>query len=206
MVDDVNLLAAAGLGVTVFVSTNVDDIFVLVACFADSRLHAQHVILGQYLGIAILVGISLVGAWVSLLVAPAYVGLLGTLPILIGFKKLFELRGSAEATDDTGRRSARSATGALMSVTAITVANGSDNIAIYAPLFSVSRAVDMMVIITVFAMMTTLWIIAARWLVNHPALGAPIRRYGHRGLPFVLIALGLLILYEAGWLAVSGAV
>jgi cadmium resistance protein CadD (predicted permease) len=29
-------------------------------------------------------------------------------------------------------------------------------------------------------------------------LGAPIRRYGHRVVPFVLIALGVLVLYEAG--------
>jgi cadmium resistance protein CadD (predicted permease) len=34
--------------------------------------------------------------------------------------------------------------------------------------------------------------------VNHPRLGAPIRRYGHVVTPVVLIAIGLFVLYEAG--------
>lgn len=35
-------------------------------------------------------------------------------------------------------------------------------------------------------------------LVNHPSLGAPIRRHGHVAVPFVLVAIGVLVLYEAG--------
>jgi cadmium resistance protein CadD (predicted permease) len=35
-------------------------------------------------------------------------------------------------------------------------------------------------------------------MVNHPLIGAPIRRYGHRAVSFVLIGLGTMILYEAG--------
>jgi cadmium resistance protein CadD (predicted permease) len=35
-------------------------------------------------------------------------------------------------------------------------------------------------------------------MVNHPKLGAPIRRYGKVLSPIVLIALGSLILYQAG--------
>jgi cadmium resistance protein CadD (predicted permease) len=35
-------------------------------------------------------------------------------------------------------------------------------------------------------------------MVNHPKLGAPIRRYGHRVAPIVLIGLGIQIIYQAG--------
>jgi cadmium resistance protein CadD (predicted permease) len=41
------------------------------------------------------------------------------------------------------------------------------------------------------------WLGIANWLTSRRTIGAPIRRYGHRLVPFVLIALGLLILYEA---------
>ena len=50
----------------------------------------------------------------------------------------------------------------------------------------------------VFAAMTLVWLAVARWLVNHRTIGVPIRRYGGRALPFVLIALGLYILYDTG--------
>lgn len=52
----------------------------------------------------------------------------------------------------------------------------------------------------VFAVMTLLWLFAAHWLTNHRSIGAPIRRYGHAVVPFVLLALGILILHEAGTL------
>jgi len=42
-----------------------------------------------------------------------------------------------------------------------------------------------------FVLMTALSCAVAHWLVYHPTLGAPIRRYGHRIMPFVLINLGL---------------
>ena len=45
---------------------------------------------------------------------------------------------------------------------------------------------------------SALWIAMAHWLVAHPTLGAPIRRYGHIVVPFVLIGLGFYILYDAG--------
>jgi cadmium resistance protein CadD (predicted permease) len=46
--------------------------------------------------------------------------------------------------------------------------------------------------------MTLVWLGVAHWLTHHRTIGAPIRRYGHRVVPFVLTALGVLILYEAG--------
>jgi cadmium resistance protein CadD (predicted permease) len=88
----VHLIALVGLAIVVFASTNIDDIFVLLGFFADSHLHGRNVGIGQYLGIAALVGVSIVASLVSLVLAPPLVGLLGVLPILIGVKKLFELR------------------------------------------------------------------------------------------------------------------
>jgi cadmium resistance protein CadD (predicted permease) len=40
-----------------------------------------------------------------------------------------------------------------------------------------------------------LWCLAARWLVHHPAAGAPLRRYGPGLVPWVLVALGVWILF-----------
>jgi len=75
--------------------------------------------------------------------------------------------------------------GKIVAVAAVTIANGCDNISIYTPLFA-TRAIDEIAVIAiVFALMTALWLGAAHYLVNHPRIGAPIRRYGHRVVPFV---------------------
>jgi cadmium resistance protein CadD (predicted permease) len=79
-----------------------------------------------------------------------------------------------------------------------TVANGSDNISVYTPLFATRSAVDVAASGLVFAIMTALWCLLGHWLVHHPALGIPLRRYGHRTLPFLLIGFGIFILYSAG--------
>lgn len=79
----------------------------------------------------------------------------------------------------------------------IIVMNGV-NISIYTPLFAIRSGFDIALIGAVFAVMTMVWIVAAHWLTNHRTIGIPIRRYGHKIVPLVLIALGVTILHEAG--------
>jgi cadmium resistance protein CadD (predicted permease) len=60
-----------------FASTNVDDIFVLVGFFADPKFRARNIVLGQYAGIVMLFGLSLLGSLLSLVIPREYIGLLG---------------------------------------------------------------------------------------------------------------------------------
>ena len=78
------------------------------------------------------------------------------------------------------------------------VANGGDNIGIYAPSFAIRSRDEIAVIALVFVAMTAFWCFAAHSMVNHPKLGTPIHRCGHRFAPIVLIGLGILIIYQAG--------
>jgi cadmium resistance protein CadD (predicted permease) len=193
----VHLIALVGLAIVVFASTNIDDIFVLLGFFADSHLHGRNVGIGQYLGIAALVVVSIVASLASLILAPPLVGLLGVLPILIGVKKLFELRRASEIETRADDPARSDAFGQIASVAVVTVANGGDNLGIYAPLFATQSAPEIAVMVIVFAVMTALWIAIAYGLVSHPTLDAPIRRYGHFAVPFVLMGLGVYVLYNA---------
>jgi cadmium resistance protein CadD (predicted permease) len=191
--------AALILGVTVFVATNVDDIFILLALLADPRFRAREVVLGQYLGIGALVLVSVVAALIALVIPAEYIGLLGLAPIALGIKELFESwRGDDDGDESVGDRSAISGGGRVLAVAAITVASGGDNIAVYTPVFAVRSGFEIALIVAVFAVLIAAWVAAAHWLVQHPALGPPVRRYGRRALPIVLIGLGVWILYEAG--------
>jgi cadmium resistance transport/sequestration family protein len=186
------------LAATLFVATNIDDIFILVAFFADPKYRAREVIAGQYLGIVALIVVSLVAALAALIIPAGYIGLLGLAPIAIGCKQLLELwRNSGGDEDDAPQRPAGSGAGRILAVALVTVANGGDNLGVYIPVFAVRSGVETVAICIVFVVMTAVLCVLARGMVTHRTLGAPIRRYGRWITPFVLIAVGLLILLEA---------
>ena len=191
--------ALLGLAIALFASTNVDDVFVLIGFFADPKFHARDVVFGQYAGITVLFGVSLVASLLSLVIPRPYLGLLGIAAILIGAKKLVDLyreRDKGEATLE--RHSNTSANGRSATVALATIANGGDNIGIYAPSFAIRSWYEITLIALVFVVMIALWCFAAHSMVNHPKLGAPIRHCGHRAAPIVLVGLGILILHQAG--------
>ncbi|WP_174240974.1 cadmium resistance transporter [Granulicella sp. S190] len=194
-----SLLALIGMAIVLFASTNVDDVFVLAGFFADKRFRTRDTVLGQYVGITALFSASVAASLLSLVISRAYIGLLGMVPILIGGKKLFELHQPRDRTKETldhhvdANRGGRVATVAL-----VTLANGGDNIGICTPSFAFRSAHKIIVIALVFAVMTALWCFVAHAIVNHPKLGSPIRRYGQRVTPVVLVGLGVLLLYQAG--------
>ena len=185
-----NFFSLALLSTGAFVSTNIDDLFLLVGFFSDRSYSRVHIFGGQILGMAIIVAISLAAASAALAISPQRVGLLGVAPIVIGMGKLLRL-GKAE---DEGQPTAVG----VLQVATVTVVNGGDNIAAYTPIFATQGSRDMIATLAIFAVLTLVWCFAALGLVRHTALGKPLRRYGHVLLPFILIGLGGLILYRSG--------
>jgi cadmium resistance protein CadD (predicted permease) len=197
-------MAVVGLAVVLFASTNIDDLFVLLTFFANRTFSAHQIVVGQYLGIGALVLGSIALSLISLVLARAHVGLLGMLPVVIGIKKLFVPYG-ARSDDQTGEQG-NPGLGNLLSVAAVTIGNGGDNIGIYTPVFATRSVSEIALIVLVFAVMVAVWLAFSHWLVNHPTLGAPIRLCGHIVTPFILIALGLFILYRAGSVSLLASV
>jgi cadmium resistance protein CadD (predicted permease) len=192
------VLGIFGVAIATFASTNIDDIFVLLGFFADPKFRLRQIVIGQYLGIGVLYGVSAIASLLALVIPATYIGLLGLAPIYFGLKRLWELWNGTDIGDnpeDHGKASAGH--GNIVAVTLVTIANGGDNISVYTPIFATRSAYEILAIGCIFAVLTAIWLVTAHALVNHPTLGAPIRRHGHRVVPFVLIALGILILYEA---------
>jgi cadmium resistance protein CadD (predicted permease) len=192
------IVLLSGLGAAAFAATDIDDIFVLVGFFADPEFRTRHVVIGQYLGIGVLVAVSVAASLISLVIPPVYVGLLGLVPIAIGARGLWNQSLGQEISEEDLEAHATPRGHKILTVSAVSIANGGDNIATYTPLFAAHRSYELAILVCVFAAMTAVWCLAACWLVRHRTLGAPIRRHGHRVLPFVLLGLGVLILYEAG--------
>lgn len=194
------LLSVVALAVLVFAATNLDDILLLAAFFADRTLRPRAIIVGQFAGITILTLMSGAAALLALSIPEGWIGLLGLAPLILGIRGLHALwrRQEDEETEGTAHRNSAEAMkhSQWISVALVTVANGGDNLGVYIPLFS--RDLSWVpVYAIVFIVLTALWCAAGHWLVNHPLLGARIRQYGHVALPFVLVGLGLLILWDA---------
>lgn len=81
-------------------------------------------------------------------------------------------------------------------VACVAVANGSDNLAVYVPLYASHSHSEGAFISLVFIVMIGLWCAGAVWLVEHPLLGAPIRRYGTALLPLILVMIGLSVIAQ----------
>lgn len=80
------------VGVTAFVTTNIDDLFILVIFFSKRSFPYSQIIVGQYVGMSLLIGVSLVGSLIALIIPHNLIGLIGLFPIAIGIKELGELR------------------------------------------------------------------------------------------------------------------
>lgn len=189
-------LAQVGLGAVVFASTNVDDIFLLAAFFADASVRRGSIVAGQLLGIGVLVAVSAVAALGALVIPADYTALVGLVPLSLGLLQLAALWRSAGSPADEELLRGRPAHSDVLTVASVTIANGGDNLGAYVPLFaSAPGAIPLYA--AVFAVMTVVWCWLGRWLVGNRWVGHRIRRYGHAALPLVLIALGFLILWDA---------
>jgi cadmium resistance protein CadD (predicted permease) len=186
-----SLVAAAAV---VFVSTDIDDLAVLAGWFSDRTYKTSHIVLGQLLGIGTLVAISVSLGLLGFFLPRPALGALGVLPIGIGVIRLMRRQSDSDEDDKPG-----SAAASILSVASVTLAHGSDNLAVYVPFFAAARTVlELAMIVVVFLVMTLAWVALARWFVRHPRWGTSLERWGRRVVPWVLILLGAALVYEAG--------
>ena len=88
--------------ISAFVSTNLDDLFILAAFFANPEFRAKDVVLGQYLGFIVLLSISSLAYFAQFIIPSNWISLLGVVPIIIGIRSLLHLKKLQ--TDDSGEK------------------------------------------------------------------------------------------------------
>jgi cadmium resistance protein CadD (predicted permease) len=127
------------VGVALFASTNIDDIFLLSAFFADRHLAVRSVVLGQFIGLGALTAASAAAAMASLVIPDGWTALLGLVPLVLGVQKLWQLRaGVHEEENGEGVREReqvleRRSHSQVVAVAGVTIANGGDNLACTSP-------------------------------------------------------------------------
>lgn len=193
-----------------FAATNIDDIVVLTVFFSqvNATFRPVNIVLGQYLGILALVGMSLLGFLGSLVIPHQWIGLSGLVPMGIGLYKLLANRKKhdegnsvpAAGRVSNGSRRFRLLRPETFAVMLATVGNGGDNVGIYTALFAVHTFRELFLITAVFLVLVALWCGAGFALARNSVVAGLLTKYGNITVPFVLIALGLYILVKNGTL------
>ena len=193
-----SLPATIGTAVVLFAGTNVDDMMLLAVLSASSRATGRprrwEIWAGQYLGIALLVGVSFAASRGLDRIPQGWLWLLGLIPLSLGIYKL----AAAIHAHRRGERPPAPAPGGLPGVTGLIVANGGDNVAAYAPVFAAIGATAAAVTIAVFAVGVAIWCLAGSWLVSHHRVTQTLERWGHWIIPAIYIAIALYIFQKEG--------
>lgn len=190
-----------------FATTNIDDIFILLALFSQVRTEAirkegiavrekakikkLYIVIGQYFGFSLIISLSIIGSLSSFFIPVSWIGLLGFVPIYMGVKGLLSIRSnkSNEVIDNVS--------GSLFKVASITLANGADNISIYIPMLASQTLEANIVTLIIFFSMIAIWCFISYILIRTPILAKALEKNGHIIVPIVLIGLGIFILFRS---------
>lgn len=195
-----------------FIVTNIDDIFVLMLLFSQAKMQAKasdgkkinikaknnliyprDIVIGQYLGFALLVLISLLGTFGVMLIPEQWVGLLGLMPIFLGIRLFIKGEDEDEGTILSGLNKFNKF---YLSVAFITFANGGDNIGIYVPFFSTLNTAQLVITVVIFFIMVAVWCLIGYRLARFRYVSETLEKYGRWIIPIVFIGLGIYIMAE----------
>ncbi|HHM0991050.1 CadD family cadmium resistance transporter [Streptococcus pneumoniae] len=186
----------------VYISTSIDYLIILIILFAQLSQNKQkwHIYAGQYLGTGLLVGASLVAAYVVNFVPEEWmVGLLGLIPIYLGIRFAIVGEDAEEEEEEIIERLEQSKANQLFwTVILLTIASGGDNLGIYIPYFASLDWSQTLVALLVFVIGIIIFCEISQVLSSIPLIFETIEKYERIIVPLVFILLGLYIMYENG--------
>lgn len=160
----------------------------------------RQILIGQYIGFAAILGITIAGAIGSSLLLPsAFAPWFGLLPIVIGLRAAINSWRSAhggEADDEISESAEKIAQKPLsiMAVAAVTFANGGDEIGVYLPVFVTASPQEIALYCSVFLVLVSAVVALARFVTSRPSVAEFLERFEVVLFPAVLIALGVGII------------
>lgn len=186
-----SVLPAIGL----FIATNIDDIIVLSLFFARGaaqRGTTARITAGQYLGFAGILGAAvLVTLGAGAFLPPEVIPYFGLIPLALG---MWAAWGTWRGNDDDDDDKVAGRNVGVLTVAAVTFANGGDNIGVYVPVFLSVGPAAVVAYCVVFLALVAVLVLAARFVATRRPIAEVLERWEHVLFPIVLIGLGIFIL------------
>ena len=189
-----DIILAIAVSFMAFVSTSMDNLFLLVTLSLHPKYGIARVRIGYLIAVLIMLGICLIFAQGVQQLPVDYIPYIGLVPLGIGLYELYQLiRGKKPET--AGNPEIPDAKrGTFWTVALIMIAHSWDSIGVLAPLLSDTRpGLVSWMAISVVAAASLLTLVAQR-AVAHPKIRIQLERFAPKILPFLLIGVGLYIL------------
>lgn len=184
--------------IILYSGTAVDLLIILMLFFAKrkSRKDIINIYLGQFLGSASLILLSLLFAFIlNYIPSKEILGLLGLIPIFLGLKVLLLGDSDGEAIAKEGLR--KDNKNLIFLVAMITFAScGADNIGVFVPYFTTLNLANLIVTLLTFLVMIYLLVFSAQKLAQVPSVGETLEKYSRWFIAVVYLGLGMYILIE----------
>jgi cadmium resistance protein CadD (predicted permease) len=208
------LLSTLVTGFVAFTLTDIDDLILLIFFFSQTKksFTKREVFLGQYLGFLVLLLLTTLGYLGTLVIPLAWIGLLGLVPFFRGLNELYKrffnkkeppsnLQVSSSSPVFSSRLDrvfARLFNPRVSTIAVLTIGNGSDNLSVYIPLFAHSTPDQVGIYMILFLFLVGVWCFLGYTISHLPVIAQVLERASSFILPFVMMGLGLYILWKNG--------
>lgn len=191
-------LQAIGL----FVVTNIDDVIVLSLFYArgaGAPGTTARILGGQYLGFgAILAAAVLVALGARSFLPEEVIPYFGLIPLVLGLLAAWRAWRAWRDDDDDDEGKVSGKQLGVLTIAAVTFANGGDNIGVYVPVFATVGTAGIIAYTIVFLALVAGLVAAARFVATRKPIAEVLERWEQVLFPIVLIGLGIVILVEGG--------
>ncbi|WP_079474096.1 CadD family cadmium resistance transporter [Marinococcus halophilus] len=196
------MLTTIGTASVLYLATAIDLVVLLLLFFGQANTKKQYgqVYLGQYMGSLVLIGASLLFAFVLRVVPEDWMlGLLGLIPLYLGIK--IALMGDEDDVDQQLHQHQR--TNLSTTVALIVIAScGADNISLFVPYFVSISVPALMTTLATFAVWIVVLVFSAQQLSRLPGVSPVIEHVGRWVMVVIYIGLGFYVLILQGTVAI----
>lgn len=183
----------AAVAAATFISTSLDNLFLLMGLVGGSGLRRRDIALGYGASVAVVLAAGVAGNLIADLAAPGWLRFLGAVPLAMGLWRVRALRRTpAPAAAD---EAVRGGTG-IATIFGVMLAASGDSLVVFTSLMAETADAMVLVIIVTALSMSVGWSALARWVVEHPALAPFLHRCERWIVPPLLVAIGLYILLD----------
>ena len=183
-----SILGVVAASALAFAGTMIDNFFAFSAqLLVTDPSRRRRVSIAQALGVATLVVLATVVGSLLASVPSRWIGVLAIAPWALA---LHAWRHRHDHDHEVFRRGA-------VTTFALTLALGGDNLAVWIPLLRTNGSWHVAITIAVFAVLEAIFIVAALRATSHPSVVSWGDRHARQLVPWIYLALGLLILFES---------
>lgn len=177
--------------VLAFITTNLDDLFLLTALFTLLERNKYYkIVIGQYLGLLTLLGLSIFSilSFSHSVYIPLH--LLGFIPLIIGgYSLVLQLKSQKVAYTPPVLPTT------IIGISLLTISNGGDNFSIYLSIFSGYPMSQLISVLGLFIIFIGIWCLIGYYLSTVPYITSIIQKHSSLLIPIILCCIGLSIIF-----------